>query len=83
MILNKTDLLPHLDFDVAACIDYARRANPAIEVLQLSARTGRGHGRLAGVVGGARGEVIQAGQHTVSELKARIAALEAQLAAQG
>ena len=42
MILNKIDLLPHLDFDVAACIDYARRVNPTIEVLQLSARTGEG-----------------------------------------
>ena len=42
MVLNKTDLLPHLDFDVAQCIAYARRVNPAIEVLQLSARTGEG-----------------------------------------
>ena len=42
MILNKTDLLPHVDFDVAKCIDYARRVNPAIEVLLLSARTGVG-----------------------------------------
>jgi hydrogenase nickel incorporation protein HypB len=42
MVLNKTDLLPHLDFDVEQCIAYARRVNPAIEVLQLSARTGEG-----------------------------------------
>jgi hydrogenase nickel incorporation protein HypB len=42
MVLNKTDLLPHLDFDVEQCIAYARRVNPAIEVLQLSARTGVG-----------------------------------------
>ena len=42
MILNKTDLLPHLDFDVARCIAHAREVNPAIEVLQLSARTGEG-----------------------------------------
>ena len=42
MVLNKTDLLPHLDFDVGQCIAYARRVNPAIEVLQLSARTGEG-----------------------------------------
>jgi hydrogenase nickel incorporation protein HypB len=37
MVLNKIDLLPHLDFDVARCIGYARRVNPAIEVLQVSA----------------------------------------------
>jgi hydrogenase nickel incorporation protein HypB len=42
MILNKTDLLPYVDFDVAACIDYARRINPDIEVLRLSARGGEG-----------------------------------------
>jgi hydrogenase nickel incorporation protein HypB len=42
MILNKCDLLPHLDFDVALCIDYARRVNPNIQVIQLSARSGEG-----------------------------------------
>jgi hydrogenase nickel incorporation protein HypB len=42
MILNKTDLLPYLDFDVQKCIDFARRVNPEIEVLQLSARSGEG-----------------------------------------
>ncbi len=42
MILNKTDLLPHLDFDVDKCIEYARRVNPRIRVLQLSATTGEG-----------------------------------------
>lgn len=42
MILNKIDLLPYVDFDVARCIDYARRINPGLEVLQLSARSGAG-----------------------------------------
>jgi len=42
MILNKTDLLPHVKFDVARCIELARRVNPAIEILQLSATTGEG-----------------------------------------
>lgn len=42
MILNKTDLLPHLDFDVERCIEYARQVNPEIEVIQLSARSGEG-----------------------------------------
>jgi hydrogenase nickel incorporation protein HypB len=42
MILNKTDLLPHVQFDVARCIELARRVNPAIEILQLSATTGEG-----------------------------------------
>jgi hydrogenase nickel incorporation protein HypB len=42
MILNKTDLLPHVTFDVARCIALARRVNPAIEIIQLSATTGEG-----------------------------------------
>ncbi len=42
MILNKIDLLPHLDFDVDACIEYAKRVNPNIEIIQVSARSGEG-----------------------------------------
>ena len=42
MILNKIDLLPHVKFDVARCIELARRVNPTIEILQLSATTGEG-----------------------------------------
>lgn len=39
MLLNKVDLLPHLDFDVEKCIEYARKVNPKIEVLLVSAKT--------------------------------------------
>lgn len=42
MLLNKIDLLPYLQFDVGRCIDYARRVNPGIRVLQLSALSGEG-----------------------------------------
>lgn len=42
MVLNKIDLLPHLHFDVQRCIQAARRVNPAIEVIQLSATSGAG-----------------------------------------
>jgi len=42
MILNKIDLLPHVDFDTTRCLADARRINPALECLQLSARTGQG-----------------------------------------
>jgi hydrogenase nickel incorporation protein HypB len=42
MILNKTDLLPYLSFDVELCIEYARRVNPKITVLQVSATSGQG-----------------------------------------
>ncbi|CAG1016511.1 partial Hydrogenase maturation factor HypB, partial [Burkholderiaceae bacterium] len=42
LVLNKIDLLPHVDFDVPRCIEYALRVNPAIEVLLVSAKTGQG-----------------------------------------
>ncbi len=42
MVLNKVDLLPHLQFDVARCIEAARRVNPGIEIIQLSATSGEG-----------------------------------------
>jgi hydrogenase nickel incorporation protein HypB len=42
MLLNKIDLLPYVEFDVAQCIEYARRVNPKIKVLQVSAKTGAG-----------------------------------------
>jgi hydrogenase nickel incorporation protein HypB len=45
MLLTKTDLLPHLEFDVERCIAYARQVNPHIEVLQLSAKSGAGMDR--------------------------------------
>ena len=46
MVINKTDLLPHVDFDVAKAVDYARKVNPRIEVIEVSARTGEGLGAL-------------------------------------
>jgi hydrogenase nickel incorporation protein HypB len=42
MLLNKVDLLPYLDYDVDAAVAYARRVNPAIRVIQLSATSGAG-----------------------------------------
>ncbi len=42
MLINKIDLLPYVDFDVEACIENARKVNPGIRVLQVSATTGDG-----------------------------------------
>lgn len=42
VLVNKTDLLPHLDFDVEEAIANARKVNPAIKVLKVSARSGEG-----------------------------------------
>jgi len=42
MLLNKIDLLPYLNYDVDAAIGFARRVNPRIRVIQVSATTGAG-----------------------------------------
>ncbi|PTD97810.1 hydrogenase nickel incorporation protein HypB [Pseudothauera lacus] len=42
MLLSKVDLLPHLTFDAARAIDYARRVNPKLQVIQCSATSGEG-----------------------------------------
>lgn len=83
MILNKVDLLPYLNFDVAKCVDYAHRVNPKLEVMQVSATSGQGMDAwlawlLAGL-GGAQAARLQ----NLDLLKRRIAELEAQLAAGG
>ena len=41
-IINKTDLLPYLDFDLEKSKEYARRVNPNLEFIELSAKTGEG-----------------------------------------
>ncbi|MFE2376418.1 hydrogenase nickel incorporation protein HypB [Streptomyces sp. NPDC059398] len=42
VLINKIDLLPHVDFDVARCESYARSVNPDVRVLTVSATTGEG-----------------------------------------
>jgi hydrogenase nickel incorporation protein HypB len=42
MILTKIDLLPHVQFDVQRCIEYAQQVNPQIHIFQVSALTGTG-----------------------------------------
>jgi hydrogenase nickel incorporation protein HypB len=42
VLINKTDLLPHVDFGVERAIQNARTINPDVAVLQVCARTGEG-----------------------------------------
>ena len=69
LLLNKTDLLPHLDFDVKQCLEYARRINPDLVVLQLSARTGEG---LTAWLDWLRAERRAALRRQVEKLEARL-----------
>ena len=41
-VLNKIDLLPHLDFDVIAAVSNAKAVNPDLRFFLTSARTGEG-----------------------------------------
>ncbi|MCV6613611.1 MAG: hydrogenase nickel incorporation protein HypB [Cellvibrionaceae bacterium] len=42
LLLNKIDLLPHLDFEIEQCMAFARQVNPGIRILALSASSGEG-----------------------------------------
>jgi hydrogenase nickel incorporation protein HypB len=41
-VLNKIDLLPHLDFDLDRAVAFAREVNPELQFFFTSARTGEG-----------------------------------------
>lgn len=42
VVVNKTDLLPYVDFDLDLCAAYARSLNPGVNVLPVSAVSGEG-----------------------------------------
>ena len=42
LLVNKSDLMPYVDFDLSAALAYARRVRPDVEALVLSARTCEG-----------------------------------------
>ncbi len=79
MLLNKVDLLPYLNFDVDAAIAYARRVNPHIRVIRVSATTGEGMDEWLDFLHSGVAHARTTRQETVDGLKARIAQLEAQL----
>ncbi|MCK6430325.1 MAG: hydrogenase nickel incorporation protein HypB [Burkholderiaceae bacterium] len=79
MLLNKVDLLPYLAFDVAQAIDYARRVNPKIEVLQVSATTGAGFDAWLDWIRQGAAAARKARENNVVALKRRVAELEARV----
>ncbi len=42
LLLNKCDLLPHLSFDIELAESHARRVNPGIRIIRISATSGEG-----------------------------------------
>jgi hydrogenase nickel incorporation protein HypB len=80
LLLNKVDLLPHVDFDVGRAVDYARRVRPGIEVLQVSATTGTGMAAWLDWVRQGSRRAREQRRQTVEALRRRIAELEAKVA---
>ena len=44
LLINKIDVLPYFDFDMAACEKYVHRLNPNMKIFPICARTGEGIG---------------------------------------
>ena len=42
LLINKIDLLPHLNFNLEACIAFAKDVNPNIEIIEMSCSEGTG-----------------------------------------
>ena len=51
VVINKIDLLPHLEFDLDKLLYNIDSVHPGVERIVLSARTGEGIEELAGVAG--------------------------------
>lgn len=47
LIINKLDVLPYFDFDREKVVEYARKRNPDIDIIFISAKTGEGVDELA------------------------------------
>ncbi|MDP8299431.1 MAG: hydrogenase nickel incorporation protein HypB [Candidatus Tantalella remota] len=41
-VINKTDLLEHLDFDMEYCVESIRKINPRAKIMKMSCKTGEG-----------------------------------------
>lgn len=42
LLINKIDVLPYFDFDLAACTERVKKLNPNIKIIPISAQTGEG-----------------------------------------
>ena len=81
MLLNKCDLLPYLQFDVDLAEANARRVNPKLTILRVSASSGEGLAAWLDWIEAALAQQRDKYRASVSALQARIAELERQLAA--
>ena len=81
MIVNKVDLLPYVQFDVAAAVARARRIRPGLPVLEVSATTGAGFADWLAWIERGSNEARAARDRNLAALRQRVAELEAKLRA--
>ena len=48
VLVNKTDVMPYFDFDLAKCEEYVHMRNPKATVIPICAKTGEGVEKFAG-----------------------------------
>jgi len=79
MLLNKIDLLPYVKFDVDTAIGYARRVNPQLCVMRVSAESGAGMGEWLGYLRDGLSAARAARMANAAGLERNTATLEARL----
>ncbi|MDR2636832.1 MAG: hydrogenase nickel incorporation protein HypB [Zoogloeaceae bacterium] len=72
-LINKIDLLPHVDFDVEQASRHALQVNPGLRILALSATTGEGFDLWLAWLRERLGEIKEA---RIRELEAQLAQLK-------
>ena len=80
LLVNKIDLLPHVQFDVDAAIGYAHRVRPGLPALRVSATTGEGFAEWLAWLEHGVAAARTARDASVEALRRRVAELEAELA---
>jgi len=80
MLVNKVDLLPHVQFDVATAVRHALSIRPGLEVIRLSATTGEGFAEWLAWLERGVAATKAAREQSVASLRRRVAELEARLA---
>jgi hydrogenase nickel incorporation protein HypB len=66
VVINKIDLLPHLDFDLSLFLDNVQAVNPKARLIEVSARTGDGMDEWCGWLRETQGG--ESGQEPVSRV---------------
>ena len=77
VLLNKVDLAPHCDVDLDAYERNARRVNPSVEILRVSARTGEGMEAWLGWLDARRGEALARAREATERRLAAISEAQA------